>query len=85
MCFFQVRLDQSNQQVSFVLRRAFRDGYQSFFEGMLKDCEFPKETADLPLVFGDPVYGPEVRKDYSTLIHSCSDISFFKVKRPYSI
>lgn len=55
----QVRLDNSNQQVSFVLQRNFRDGYRNFFGELLSDCGFPNETSDLPLIIGDPVYGPE--------------------------
>ena len=39
--------------------RALRDAYQEFFETLLTDCDFPKETADSPLLIGDPIYGPK--------------------------
>lgn len=52
-------MDNSNQQVSFVLKRSIADGYSNFFKELLSDCGFPEETADTPLIFDTPVYGPE--------------------------
>ncbi len=52
-------MDQSNQQVSFVLQRSIADGYKSFFRNLLTDCEFPEETGSIPLNFGAPIYGPD--------------------------
>ena len=52
-------MDSSNQQVNFVLQRSLRDGYSDFFKDLLRDCDFPEETGDIPLVIGDPIYGEE--------------------------
>eukprot|EP00095_Tigriopus_kingsejongensis_P001800 maker-scaffold10_size831480-snap-gene-0.20 protein:Tk01800 transcript:maker-scaffold10_size831480-snap-gene-0.20-mRNA-1 annotation:"ABC transporter " len=53
----EVNLDMSNQQVAFQLQKSLHEGYQRFFKGILKDCEFAPEMGELPLVFKDPVYG----------------------------
>lgn len=54
-----VDLDQSNQQVTFILLRSLRDGFDDFYQGLLTDCEFPEGIAENPLVIGDPIYGPK--------------------------
>ncbi len=50
-------MDTSNQQVSIVLQNSLVSGYKTFFQSLLSDCDFPVEAGDIPLVFGDSIYG----------------------------
>ena len=47
----------TNQQVAMTLQKSISESYSSFLSQLLEDCNFPKDMADLPLRFNEPIYG----------------------------
>jgi hypothetical protein len=56
-----VRLDHSNKQVLYGLRRTVHDAHREYLMELLarQEDDIPAGVADLPLMFGDAVYGLE--------------------------
>ena len=65
-----------------MVQSSFADGYKEFFQELLTDCGFPKETGDVPLVFDDPVYGPKEPNftDFMAPGNDSEDIDFNRKK-----
>lgn len=53
----KVYLDKSDQQVTFFLEKKLIDTYKEFAEGVMTDCHLPKQLANIPIKFEDPLYG----------------------------
>lgn len=53
----KIRLDNSNQQISYFLERRLREIYRDFAEDLMVDCEYPKKLSNIPVYFETPVYG----------------------------
>lgn len=53
----KVYLDKSDQQVTFFLEKKLYDTYREFAEGIMSDCHLPKQLANSPIKFEDPLYG----------------------------
>lgn len=53
----QIRLDNSNQQVSFFLERKLRELYGDFAQNLMADCDLPRKLGSIPVRFETPVFG----------------------------
>lgn len=53
----KVYLDKSDQQVTFFLEKKLIETYKEFAEDVMSDCHLPKQLANIPITFEDPVYG----------------------------
>lgn len=53
----KVYLDKSDQQVTFFLEKKLIETYKDFAEGVMSDCHLPKQLANIPIKFEDPLYG----------------------------
>lgn len=53
----KVYLDKSDQQVTFFLEKRLLETYKEFAEGVMTDCNLPKQLANIPITFEKPVYG----------------------------
>ncbi|EAT33290.1 AAEL014428-PA [Aedes aegypti] len=53
----KVYLDKSDQQVTFFLEKKLIETYKEFAERVMSDCHLPKQLANIPITFEDPVYG----------------------------
>lgn len=53
----KIRLDNSNQQISYFLERRLREVYRDFAEDMMTDCEYPAKLSNIPVRFETPVFG----------------------------
>ena len=49
----------TNQQVAFTMTKAITEGYSNFMTELLTDCSLPKDMADLPIQFNEPIYGSQ--------------------------
>ncbi|XP_071958454.1 ABC transporter G family member 20-like isoform X2 [Antedon mediterranea] len=57
-----VQLDLTNQQIALSLEQSLSTAYQDFISDLLSSIKFPKinpKIAELPLQFGEPIYGTE--------------------------
>lgn len=53
----RIRLDNSNQQISYFLERRLREIYGEFAQNLMGDCDLPKKLSSIPVRFETPVYG----------------------------
>lgn len=53
----KVYLDKSDQQVTFFLEKKLIETYKDFAEGVMSDCHLPRQLANIPIKFEDPLYG----------------------------
>lgn len=53
----RIRLDNSNQQISYFLERKLRELYGDFAQNLMVDCEFSRKLGSIPVKFETPVYG----------------------------
>lgn len=53
----RIRLDNSNQQISYFLERRLREIYGEFAQDLMSDCEFPKKLSSIPVRFETPIFG----------------------------
>lgn len=53
----KVYLDKSDQQVTFYLEKKLLETYRQFAENLMTECNLPKQLANIPMSFEDPVYG----------------------------
>ncbi|XP_053695189.1 ABC transporter G family member 20 [Sabethes cyaneus] len=53
----KVYLDKSDQQVTFYLEKKLLETYKQFAENLMTECNLPKQLANIPMNFEDPVYG----------------------------
>lgn len=53
----RIRLDNSNQQISYFLERRLREIYGDFAQNLMSDCDLPKKLSSIPVRFEKPVYG----------------------------
>lgn len=52
-----VRLDKSDQQITYFIERRLREAFQNFTQKLMTDCELPKGLANVPVNFKDTFYG----------------------------
>lgn len=52
-----IRLDNSNQQVSYFVERKLREIYGDFSKELMTDCQRPEKLGTLPVRFEKPIYG----------------------------
>lgn len=53
----RIRLDNSNQQISYFLERRLREIYGDFAQHLMRDCELPEKLSSIPIRFETPVFG----------------------------
>lgn len=53
----RIRLDNSNQQISYFLERKLREMYGDFAQNLMEDCELPRKLGSIPVHYETPVYG----------------------------
>lgn len=53
----QIRMDQSDLQLTFFLQAKFYQTYKKFSQNMMSDCELPINLGNVPVTFEDPIYG----------------------------
>ncbi|XP_039310391.1 uncharacterized protein LOC113006134 isoform X2 [Solenopsis invicta] len=53
----QVSLDMSDGVIGPIIQRKLYDRFTKFFEDVMRDCGYSTKLANLPIIFGDPVYG----------------------------
>lgn len=53
----QIRMDQSDLQLTFFMQAEFYKIYKNFAENMMKECKFPVKLANVPVSFQEPIYG----------------------------
>lgn len=52
----EIRLDNSNQQISYFLERKLREIYRDFAQNLMIDCKLPIKLGNIPINFETPVY-----------------------------
>ncbi|XP_058467891.1 ABC transporter G family member 20 [Malaya genurostris] len=53
----KVYLDKSDQQVTFYLEKKILETYKQFAETLMSECNLPKQLANIPMSFEEPIYG----------------------------
>ncbi|KAL5282687.1 hypothetical protein ACFFRR_005643 [Megaselia abdita] len=52
-----VRLDQTDQQISYFLERRLREAFENFLANLLEDCGIPRGIAGSPVHIMKPIFG----------------------------
>ncbi|BES98388.1 ATP-Hypothetical protein cassette sub-family A ABC1 member [Nesidiocoris tenuis] len=52
-----VWMDMSNMYIGNMIREGLIESYVQFLEDLFEDCGWPRESANIPVKFEDPVYG----------------------------
>lgn len=53
----QIRMDQSDLQLTFFMQARFYQTYKKFSENMMQDCGLPIKLGNIPVTFEEPIYG----------------------------
>lgn len=53
----QIRMDQSDLQLTFFLQARFYQLYKTFAQNMMADCQLPIKLGTIPISFEEPIYG----------------------------
>lgn len=53
----EIRMDQSDLQLTFFLQARFYQTYKRFTENMMADCQLPIKLGSIPVSFEQPIYG----------------------------
>uniref|UniRef100_A0A146L9A1 ABC transporter G family member 23 n=1 Tax=Lygus hesperus TaxID=30085 RepID=A0A146L9A1_LYGHE len=52
-----VWMDMSNMYIGNMIREGLIESYAQFLEDLFQDCGWPREAANIPVKFEDPIYG----------------------------